>query len=265
MDQQEIADLSKYDKGFYRDGGDVAYAAALVMLAEVGRLFEFSSVVDFGCGAAGWLRAAAALISKDGRAARLLGVDGPYAEQFAKCEEAQFHFQNLESRVVLASRFDLAISMEVAEHLPASRAATFVEDIAKAADVVLFSAAVPGQGGDNHINEQWQSYWVRRFAAVGFNCFDILRGRLWNHQAFIGCPFYVGNGFLYVRDGHPLSGELTNSRIVLDELQSGYPVDVVHPGVFDGAHFEKVGPRALVGQLPRATIRAVMRRLRKRS
>lgn len=55
-------------------------------------------------------------------------------------------------------RFDLAMTIEVAEHLTPVRADSFVEDLTRLSDVVLFSAAIPAQGGINHVNEQWQSY-----------------------------------------------------------------------------------------------------------
>jgi hypothetical protein len=50
-------------------------------------------------------------------------------------------------------RFDLAISLEVAEHLPEGSAGALVSTLIEAAPVVVFSAAIKGQSGTNHINE----------------------------------------------------------------------------------------------------------------
>jgi len=262
MSNEKQADLTRYDASFYHDGGSLAERAAQLILGHIASSYAFSSVVDFGCGAGGWLRAAAHVIGNSGgsRVPKLLGIDGPYAERFAKCAQASFHFQNLEERVVNVGHFDLAISMEVAEHLPPGRAVSFIADIANAADVVLFSAAIPGQGGDNHINEQWQSYWIRLFSHQGYRSFDILRAKFWDHPLMAACPFYVANGFLHVRNGHPLVTSLASHEVDPGDLPKGYPLDVVHPDIFRGAHFSEVGPRALLSQLPRAVVRAVARR-----
>lgn len=261
MSNEKQADLTKYDATFYHDGGSLAERAAQLILGHIASSYEFSSVVDFGCGAGGWLRAAARVIGERGsRAPRLVGIDGPYAERFAKCAGASFHFQNLEQRVVNVGRFDLAISMEVAEHLPPGRADTFVEDITNAADVVLFSAAIPGQGGDNHINEQWQSYWIRMFSRAGFRSFDVLRAKFWNDPLIASCPFYAANGFLHVRNGHPLVADLASKEVSPGSLHKEYPLDIVHPDIFRSAHFSQVGPRALLSQLPKAVVRAIARR-----
>jgi len=41
---------------------------------------------------------------------------------------------------------------------------------------------VPGQGGHGHVNEQWPSYWVQRFDALGFSCSGALRWMFWNRD-----------------------------------------------------------------------------------
>jgi hypothetical protein len=58
--------------------------------------------------------------------------------------------------------------LEVAEHLRASRAEGLVKMLCGLSDRVLFSAAIPFQGGTGHVNEQWQSYWARLFRRNGF-------------------------------------------------------------------------------------------------
>jgi 2-polyprenyl-3-methyl-5-hydroxy-6-metoxy-1,4-benzoquinol methylase len=59
----------------------------------------------------------------------------------------------------LEKEFDLVVSLEVAEHLPASAADQFVNTLVKHGKKILFSAAIPGQGGQDHLNEQWPDYW----------------------------------------------------------------------------------------------------------
>jgi hypothetical protein len=97
----------------------------------------------------------------------------------------------------LSERFDLAISLEVAEHLPRRSASGFVRSLCQLAPIVLFSAAVPGQGGEHHVNEQWPEYWRQAFANHHFVMFDPFRPLLWHDErvAF----YYRQNLFLFIR------------------------------------------------------------------
>ena len=116
----------------------------------------------------------------------------------------------------------MAISLEVAEHLPETAAAGFVASLCRHADVVLFSAAIPAQGGDNHINEQWQSYWAKLFAQEGFEVFDLVRPRFWSEGRI---PFwYRQNMLLYVSDkAESLQQKLNCPR------GGDICIDMVHP------------------------------------
>src|SRR4029077_8076010 len=86
---------------------------------------------------------------------------------------------NLAERIEVPRRFDLAISVEVAEHLPFFRAETFVADLVRLSDLILFSAALPFQGGTDHINEQWLEFWAILFRQHGYVSCDFLRQRIW--------------------------------------------------------------------------------------
>jgi len=99
-----------------------------------------------------------------------------------KIATRDFRRTKLEEPIRIERRFDLAMSVEVAEHLPPERAAGFVADLCALAPVVLFSAAIPGQGGEHHVNEQWPSYWSRLFAARGYRASDVLRPAIWNDE-----------------------------------------------------------------------------------
>ena len=95
-------------------------------------------------------------------------------------------------------RFDLAISLEVAEHLPQTHAAAFVGELTRLAPAVLFSAAIPGQGGLNHVNEQWPDYWAALFEAQGFQPIDTLRWRIWGDDQITW--WYKQNLLLFAAD-----------------------------------------------------------------
>ena len=79
--------------------------------------------------------------------------------------------------------FDLAVCLEVVEHLDADAGDRVLADLCRCAPSVLFSAAVPGQGGIGHVNEQWPGYWVERFARHGFQCSGALRWTFWENDA----------------------------------------------------------------------------------
>jgi SAM-dependent methyltransferase len=75
---------------------------------------------------------------------------------------------DLSKSVDLKRKFDLVYSVEVAEHIPASGADSFVETCVRHGDRVIFTAARPGQGGLGHLNEQEPQYWIAKFATHGF-------------------------------------------------------------------------------------------------
>jgi SAM-dependent methyltransferase len=112
------------------------------------------SVVDFGCGSGVWLAAWQRLVVDD-----VIGVDGEQARSSLKISAERFLAADLRKPIRLGRRFDLAQSLEVAEHLPPQSASVFVETLTTHAPLILFSAAVPGQGGEHHVNEQPPEYW----------------------------------------------------------------------------------------------------------
>jgi len=108
--------------------------------------------------------------------ASAIGVDGPYVDRsHLLIDPADFHPADLAMPIDLGRRFDLVQSLEVAEHLPEARAAAFVATLTAHGSCVLFSAAVPGQGGENHLNEQPPGYWRALFRARGYVAIDYLR------------------------------------------------------------------------------------------
>ena len=94
------------------------------------------------------------------------------------------HFRShaLETSLDLGRRFDLVISLEVAEHLPENAADTFVDSLVQHGDVILFSATIPFQGGHGHINEQWPGYWAEKFLGHGYRATDVLRPMIWGDE-----------------------------------------------------------------------------------
>ena len=127
-----------------------------------------------------------------------VGVDGDYVDQQRLLiEPSEFVAADLAWPVDLQRRFDLVQSLEVAEHLPASAAATFVDTLIAHGDVILFSAAVPGQGGMHHVNERPYRYWRNLFADRGYIILDAVRPKI--RTATTVEPWYRYNTFLFIK------------------------------------------------------------------
>lgn len=148
------------------------------MVPIVMKMVNPSSVLDVGCGTGTWLKIFEECGVKD-----YLGIDGEYVDlSMLKIPNNRFRPEDLSKPVDLNRKFDLVVSLEVAEHIPESSADVFIETLSKHGNVQLFSAAIPGQGGQHHINEQWPEYWEKKFNDHGFYFHDIIRPIIWNNE-----------------------------------------------------------------------------------
>ena len=182
-----------YDSSFFEALSSGSASSAAQILPEVVRLIAPKSAVDLGSGIGEWLGELRKLGVTD-----VIGVDGDWVDRAAlKIPTDQFKPFDLGNKLAMDRAFDLAISVETAEHLPPERGEGFVADLVALAPVVLFSAAIPGQGGTGHINEQWQDYWARLFAKHDYVALDFLRLKFWNDSRIEW--WYRQNIILYVR------------------------------------------------------------------
>lgn len=168
-----------YGSGFFFEIAEGALTAGRRILPDVVERFRPASLVDVGCGTGGWAAAALELGVSD-----VLGIDGDYVDrgQLLLGGE-QFRAADLQRPLTLSRRFDIVICTEVAEHLTAGAADTLVSSLTALGRIVIFSAAIPGQGGTNHINEQWPPYWTEKFKSKGYATIDWFRPRYWNDAA----------------------------------------------------------------------------------
>jgi SAM-dependent methyltransferase len=166
-----------------------------------------NSVVDFGCGIGTWLKA-----FKNCGAGEILGLNGEWCERellFKYIDENEFQCIDLERPVHLNKTYDLVISLEVAEHLSEQAADTFVQSLVDAGKMILFSAAIPGQGGFNHVNEQWPSYWENKFQQHGYICYDVIREKIKNDSRIDG--WYKQNMFFVIHRDYSKEFEMLNN------------------------------------------------------
>jgi hypothetical protein len=213
----------RYTKSFFRNREQSSRRSAEMVLPFVFEIVRPTSVVDFGCGTGTWLEAAKRL-----SAARVLGIEGEWIRgKKTLLETHELEVRNLDDPVSVPERFELAISLEVAEHLKPARAAGFVHDLCSASEVVLFGAAIPEQGGTGHIHERWQSYWAALFANEGYRCLDVVRPRFWDEPDVM--PWYKQNAFLYATEG---ACELLKPRLPSGSESGFGPLDVVHPDLY---------------------------------
>src|SRR5215469_1528424 len=169
---------TKYDPSFYKYFKNLSYSSAREIVPLILRLIPITSVCDIGCGDGTWLR-----VFREQGLTDTLGVDGEHVSRdLLQISVSDFQPMDLRRQISLSRSFDLAISLEVAEHLPESRAASFVEDLTRLAPIVLFSAAIPGQGGRDHVNEQWQTYWTLIFSQYNYTVCDVVRPKIWKNR-----------------------------------------------------------------------------------
>lgn len=206
-----IVDYSLYSKKFIQSTQSHVVSAEK-LLAIVCDLIHPHSAVDVGCGSGSWL-----YVLKTKYNCSVLGIDGDYVDiHDTYLSEFEFYSQNLEKKIELSSecpnKFDLAISLEVAEHLSPSRAEGFIDDLTTLSDVVLFSAAIPLQGGENHINEQPISYWANLFLERDFVPISCIRPMYKSSMADAELDgvdvMYANNTVLYVRHEKLLSYDI---------------------------------------------------------
>ncbi len=212
-----------YSAAFYDETLLTSMRSASAIVPLVIDLTGAKSVVDLGCGTGSWLH----IFNKCG-VERILGVDrDSLSNANLQIDPACIVQHDLTRSLNIEQSFDLATCLEVAEHLPASCAKQIVANLTSLAPIVLFSAAIPHQGGTNHINEQWPEYWAELFAAQGFQAVDCIRETIWKNEDV--AYWYAQNLILYVRSDalaarpalHEYARQTNPSRLTL-----------VHPKVY---------------------------------
>jgi SAM-dependent methyltransferase len=210
-----------YDRKFYEGQANTSLRSARAIVPAVLQWLPVQSVCDVGCGIGTWLHA-----FEECGVREVLGIDGDYVDRsMLLIDKTNFRPHDLATPLHSDRTYDLAMSLEVAEHLPESAAKTFVASLVSLAPVVLFSAAIPFQGGAHHVNERWQSYWAALFREHGYVPVDCVRARFWNDA---GIEFwYRQNTVLYVKES--ALNAYPNLPKPAADGDTAYPFDIVHP------------------------------------
>jgi len=207
-------------------------SAPKIIVPVIYQILKPESVVDVGCGTGTFLHEFKNLGVED-----ILGIDGSWVDhkQLEKyIDPDYFYAADLEYPLNLGRSFDLAVCLEVAEHLKEEASNTLICSLTSLSKSILFSAAIPGQGGQNHVNEQWLKYWVEKFKEHHYNYYDVLRPIFWNRSSLEW--WYKQNMCLFAHDS-----------ITIDSKKfykfTGTPIyDYIHPDLFttkmDGFQYE---------------------------
>lgn len=212
-----------YTDKFYEDTSKYSSKSARVIVPLILELIRPKKVIDVGCGTGEFLR-----VFKEKGIIDIFGVDGPWLnKERLHISEKSFKYANLEIPLKIDRTFDIAISLEVAEHLPEKSAETFVESLTNLAPVILFSAAIPFQGGDHHVNEQWPEYWAKLFNDRGYVPIDSIRKKIWNNNEV--SFWYAQNLLLFVKKDY-----LKNNSAMKREFErtEGYALSIIHPKLY---------------------------------
>ena len=183
-----------YDKIFYLNHYNEPYQSALEFIPIIYDTLKPTSVVDFGCGIGNWIK----VWLEETPVKDILGIEGPYiSKDLYKVDEKYILLKDLKEPIDLGRKFDVAISLEVGEHLPDEFADVFVSNIVKVSDIVIFSAAIKGQLGTYHINEQYPEYWANKFAKHHYVAVDYFRSKIWTNSKIK--YWYRQNVLIYIK------------------------------------------------------------------
>jgi SAM-dependent methyltransferase len=241
---------TSYEPGYYGPNGPAENRdSAQHVVPLVSSLIHPSSVVDVGCGSGAWLD-----IFRNHGAGRILGLDGRHVDPDWLCiPKGCFRAVDLTQPFQLSEFFDLAVCLEVAEHLPKQSAGGLIGSLVRLAPVVLFSAAVPLQGGTHHVNEQWPAYWQDHFEQHGYRMLDLIRKEIWSKPEVQF--WYRQNILLFMRE------DLVAARPGFQEAAAfAGDLILVHREILE----RQFSLRALLRHLPGSALRAarqVSRRL----
>ncbi len=209
-----------YIDNFYSHHSESSLASAKEIIPLVLEYITPSSVIDIGCGQGEWLS-----VWKQHGVKNILGYDGPFVKQEElMISKEEFLVCDLEKEFQSIIKYDCATSLEVAEHLKPQAAELFISSLCQSADFILFSAAIPGQEGTLHFNEQYPEYWINLFQKNNFEVYDCLREKIWDNKAI--SSWYRQNILIFIRNGeinkYPLVPKYKNSANAL-----------IHPELFE--------------------------------
>ena len=206
-----------YSKNFYKMNMRTNTISAERIISFVLSIYQPSSVIDVGASGGIFLLELMKRDIKD-----VLGIDGPWiSDKDIVIPKENYIRIDLTKPFSFERKFDLVICLEVLEHLSWETGELLLRELTSLSDVILFSAAVPGQGGTHHVNEQWPSFWTKEFRKYGFTHID-LRPYIWNDKEIL--PWYKQNMMMYIK-----REQCDYFLTKLNKLERLDPLSYIHP------------------------------------
>lgn len=213
-----MAELRPETRDAVRAG--VIRSAAAVLPIVLRHVAPVGSILDVGCGEGHWLDAAEEQLGRlDCLGLDLSGGQSPLGSPIERWD-AEKH-RPLPTRGVSPLGWDVTLCLEMAEHVAPEAGDWLVRELCRVSRRVLWSAAIPGQGGDGHVNEQPPGYWAERFAAHDWRLCDPFRERLWGLGEVE--PWYQQNLLLAepaLGDALPVPRHLVHPAVLAARVES---------------------------------------------
>ncbi len=214
---------NNYSDSFYDKVKKGSLKSAREIVPYILEVVKPKSVIDVGCGFGPWL-----FVFQEMGLSEIMGIDGDWVNKNKLLiQQDQFLSVDLNKPFFIDKKFDLVVCLEVAEHLPEKSAEILVDSLIKLGSVIFFSAAIPFQGGTNHLNEQWPEYWIKLFQDRNYLVIDSIRKKFWDNN---NIPFvYRQNCFIFVNREY-----LETNQLIKKEYENSNKsiFSIVHPKTF---------------------------------
>lgn len=210
-----------YDKNFFAINASCTLQSAKIIVPFLLKLLYPKSVVDVGCGTGVWLKEFVSHGIND-----YLGIDGGYLDQkLLLIDQSHFRAIDLSRTFEIEKKFDLALCLEVAEHIDKRDVDSFVQSLTRLSDQIVFSAAIPGQKYTGHINLQWPDYWEKKFKKHGFIMLDPIRKHIFNRMDIAW--WYRQNTFLFI------SQKIYSQSKILQRFEKPGDIYLIHKSILN--------------------------------
>jgi SAM-dependent methyltransferase len=247
------ANSHDYDDDFFDTLTAGSLRSARVIVPILLTFIGPKSVIELGCGRGAWLK-----VFEENGVNRVQGIDGSWIDQSKLLiDSSKFKIADLSQPFRIDRQFDLALCLEVVEHLPSEAGESLIAQLTRIAPLVLFSAAIPGQGGVGHLNEQWPRYWVSVFSRHGYCKLDPIRRHIIQDSRVEW--WYRQNILLFAHK----DAIANSSTLRVLESQAGADLDWIHRHVVEALlaqYADNSSLRMILKKLPRAALRAIKNR-----
>lgn len=156
--------LKIYNKSFFEENRQAGITMAEWFMPILRETFNFKSLIDVGCGAGHYLK-----YCLDHGMADVYGIEGAEdAFSLLLVDKKYVLKHDLRKPLTLSRKWDVCLSIEVAEHVDRLYSDNYVKILTDASDTIILTAAHPKQGGTAHVNEQPREWWINKFKKFGY-------------------------------------------------------------------------------------------------